>query len=461
MTAKEETRWKGNGSVQDQIAEAAAPQLRKRLVPGLDGDKLAQHVRRYARKHRIDYFVHPNLGPFLKAELDWYLKNEFLDVEAFTNPEGMTDKFIKFHALRQIGGLIIDFLDQVETFQAVLFEKRKFVLRADYLAPVRMLNPALWPEILKSAAQIAAWRDLFGLKGKIGDDTLKAHPTLVVDTRHFDDAFKLRLLACYADIDEALDGVLVHAENYAALRTLEYRYRGRVKCIYIDPPYNTGKDDFLYKDEFSRHSTWLAMAEERLRLLVPMLDQSGALFCSIDGNEYIYLHELLNSVFSRGNCVGTIVWKGATDNNPSRIQLEHEYIDCFVKDSEANDKIWKSPNIAAKELMLEEYRRLKDLCSDISEIQRGFRRFVKNNYETLQPLTHYDRVDEDGPYTGSRKVHNPGKEGYRSQRYSSEWAVRQPARGYRFPPETMDTLLASGKVLFGDDEIRLSRLRNI
>ena len=74
----------------------------------------------------------------------------------------------------------------------------------------------------------------------------------MVDTRHFDDAFKLRLLACYPDIDEALDGVLVHAENYAALRTLEYRYRGRVKCIYIDPPYNTGSDDFLYKDDFSR-----------------------------------------------------------------------------------------------------------------------------------------------------------------------------------------------------------------
>lgn len=276
------------------------PQLRKRLKPGPDGDRLAHHVRRYTRTHRIDYFVHPALGAFLKAELDWYLKNEFLDVEAFTDPEGMTDKFIKFHALRKIGDLIIDFLDQVETFQAVPFEKRKFVLRTDYLAPVRMLDPALWPEIVKNPAQIAAWRDLFGLKGRITVETLKGHPTLVVDTRHFDDGFKLRLLACYPDLDEALDGVLVHAENYAALRTLEYRYRGRVKCIYIDPPYNTGKDDFLYKDEFSRHSTWLTMADERLRLFAAMLDPAGTLFCSIDGNEYIYIHELLNQVFGCG-----------------------------------------------------------------------------------------------------------------------------------------------------------------
>jgi hypothetical protein len=79
LNTKEETHWKGNGAIQDQIAELAVPQLRKRLKPGLDGDRLARHVRRYTRKHRIDYFVHPALGAFLKAELDWYLKNEFLD----------------------------------------------------------------------------------------------------------------------------------------------------------------------------------------------------------------------------------------------------------------------------------------------------------------------------------------------------------------------------------------------
>jgi adenine-specific DNA-methyltransferase len=110
--------------------------------------------------------------------------------------------------------------------------------------------------------------------------------------------------------------------------------------------------------------------------------------------------------------------------------------------------------------MLEEYRRLKDLCSDISETQRGFRRFVKNNYATLQPLTHYDRVDEDGPYTGSRKVHNPGKEGYRYDViHPSGRPCVQPARGYRFPPETMDKLLASGKVLFGDDETQIIQIK--
>ena len=333
LNSKEETQWKGNGPIQDQIVELAVPQLRKRLKPGLDGDRLAHHVRRYTRKHRIDYFVHPALGAFLKAELDWYLKNEFLDVEAFTDPEGMTDKFIKFHALRKIGGLIIDFLDQVETFQAALFEKRKFVLRTDYLAPVRMLDPALWPEIVKCPAQIAAWRDLFGLKGRITVETLKTHPTLVVDTRHFDDGFKLRLLACYPDRDEALDGVLVHAENYAALRTLEYRYRGRVKCIYIDPPYNTGSDDFLYKDDFSKHSTWLVMMEERLKCALPLLESSGVFFCSLDDGETPSFLQMTRGM-ERLHRLGSFVWKTRnTDNRIStRFSTDHDYVHVFAID---------------------------------------------------------------------------------------------------------------------------------
>lgn len=465
LTKQEEDRFKGNGGAQDQIIDGLLAPLKGRLKPGLNPDTLERHIRRYARKHRTDYFVHPNLGVFLHGELDWYLKNEFLDLEAIVggaraDPAVLSDRLIKLKALRTIGGLIIDFLDQIETFQAALFEKRKFVLRADYLAPVRLLNRDLWSEILDSPAQIAAWRDLFGLEGDVTEETLEQYPTLVVDTRHFDEDFKLRLLASYDDIDEALDGLLVHAENYAALRTLEYRYRGRVKCIYIDPPYNTGSDEFLYKDDFSRHSTWLTMMEERLPAMHEALSPEGVFFSSIDSNEYAFLHELLLRIFGKANSVGTIVWKGATDNNPTRIQLEHEYIECFVRDTQSNPGVWSSSDIDARDLMLAEYERLEAELNNPEELQAAFRVFIRNNKQLLNPLTHYDRVDKDGPYTGSRKVHNPGKEGYRYDIiHPNGKPCVQPARGYRFPPETAENLRAADKFLFGDDETQIVQIK--
>jgi adenine-specific DNA-methyltransferase len=342
LTKQEEDRYKGNGGVQERIIDGLLEPLQARLQPGLDGATLAHHIRRYTRKHRTDYFVHPNLGAFLRAELDWYLKNEFLDLDAIagsTDPAVLSDRLIKLKALRSIGGLIIDFLDQIETFQAALFEKRKLVLRADYLAPVRLLDRALWPEILKNPAQIAAWRDLFGLAGAVTEKTLAQYPTLVVDTRHFDEPFKLRLLACYEDIDEALDGLLVHAENYAALRTLEYRYLGRVKCIYIDPPYNTGSDEFLYKDDFSRHSTWLTMMEERLRLGRRMMAEDGSIFVSLDDNEQARAKLALDAVFGEGNFVATVIWQKvfSPKNTATYFSDDHDYLLAYAESKEA----WK------------------------------------------------------------------------------------------------------------------------
>lgn len=343
LTKPEEERFKGNGGAQDQIIEGLLTPLKARLKPGLNPETLERHIRRYARKHRTDYFVHPNLGSFLRAELDWYLKNEFLDLEAIVggasapgssaDPAVLSDRLIKLKALRSIGGLIIDFLDQIETFQAALFEKRKFVLRADYLAPVRLLNRDLWSEILQNTAQIAAWRDLFGLEGDVTNETLEQYPTLVVDTRHFDEDFKLRLLACYDDLDEALDGLLVHAENYAALRTLEYRYSGRVKCIYIDPPYNTGSDEFLYKDDFSRHSTWLTMMEERLRLGRRMMGEDGSIFVSLDDNEQARAKLALDSVFGEENFIANVIWQKvfSPKNTATYFSEDHDYLLAYAE----------------------------------------------------------------------------------------------------------------------------------
>ena len=112
-------------------------------------------------------------------------------------------------------------------------------------------------------------------------------------------------------------------------------------------------------------------------------------------------------------------------------------------------------------MMLEEWERLRNSCDGLGEVQVRFRRFVKDNRETLSPLTHYDRIDDEGPYTGGRRVHNPGKEGYRYEVVHPKTGKPcvQPARGYRFPRETMAKLLESDKVIFGPDETQIVQIK--
>lgn len=153
--------------------------------------------------------------------------------------------------------------------------------------------------------------------------------------------------------------------------------------------------------------------------------------------------------------------KGATDNNPTRIATEHEYIAWYAKALNATASEWKSTSVDAKDLMLEEWERIRASGDSLDEQEARFRAFIKANRESLSPLTHYNRLDEDGPYTGGRKVHNPGKEGYRYDIIHPETGKPcvQPARGYRFPEDTMENLISSGRILFGDDETQIVQIK--
>ena len=113
---------------------------------------------------------------------------------------------------------------------------------------------------------------------------LQANSTLGIDTRHFDTNFTARLLDAIGDIESQTDGVAFHSENFQALNLLQGRYREQVDCVFIDPPYNTGNDDFVYKDRY-RHSTWASMISDRLRLARATLRMTGSLWCTLDGCE--------------------------------------------------------------------------------------------------------------------------------------------------------------------------------
>ncbi len=282
--------------------------------------------------------------------------------------------------------------------------------------------------------------------------------------------------------------IVIEGDNLEALKLLRRAYAGQVKLIYIDPPYNTGKD-FVYPDKYSSpmsryleiagkvddagallssdreaagrlHTEWLSMIYPRLLLAKEMLDQKGVIAISIEEREYSNLWAICCDVFGQENIVGTIVWKNATDNNPTNIAVEHEYILVVARDKSALDNVWKSKASAVKNILesvgadlLEKY--------DGEELVSEYKKWFKDHKSELWPLDRYKYIDEGGVYTGSQSVHNPGKEGYRYDVIHpiTKKPTKQPLLGYRFPEDTMKSLLKEGRILFGDDENKIIELK--
>ncbi len=278
--------------------------------------------------------------------------------------------------MKGVGRRIIAFVAQIEEFQKRLFTKKKFVTEVHYCVTLDRVPESMYREIVKNKAQVEEWKRLFQIQEIARDTTqpgyseplkasfLESHQNLVIDTQFFGPDFKDTLLASpeflggASSLDEALDGLLVHAENFQALRLLGASYHRQAKCIYIDPPYNTAKDIFPYKDGY-KHGTWLAMLSDRLAAGLELLREDGVMFISIDQNEFDHLSLLGKHVFGAENEIGTLVWKNARDNNPTRVATEHEYVLCYSRDQGAVGAEWKNNFADAKELLLAEHDRLK------------------------------------------------------------------------------------------------------
>ncbi|APH59388.1 site-specific DNA-methyltransferase [Granulibacter bethesdensis] len=280
----------------------------------------------------------------------------------------------------------------------------------------------------------------------------------------------------------ALDGNLViHGDNLHALKALLPLYAGKVDCIFIDPPYNTGNEGWCYNDNVNapmirewlesnpigiedglRHDKWCAMMWPRLRLLFDLLSDDGVIFICIDDNELYNLRLMLDELSRNpSNWIGTIVWKNVTDNNPTRIAVEHEYIVCFSKSKNSVEKIWKSQFSDVKDFLIRIGSEFATKYSGSEEMQAAYTAWFREHKNELWPLDRYKYIDADGIYTGSQSVHNPGREGYRYDVIHPKTGkpCKEPLMGYRFPEETMRDLLAKDKILFGEDHEKIIELK--
>jgi len=209
--------------------------------------RLEKHLSDYTTKNTADYFIHKDLGGFLKRELDFYIKNEVMHLDDVQNAGAFAniEKNMRvIQCLRSIALELITFLAQLEDFQKKLWLKKKFVVSSHYCVTLDRVPQDMYPKIAANEKQWAQWHDL-GMRDSPATGTfndLKAAPYLMLDTALFDAVFRADLLKAIPDLDASIDGLLVHSDNFQALNLLGERYRETVKCVYIDPPYNTARE---------------------------------------------------------------------------------------------------------------------------------------------------------------------------------------------------------------------------
>lgn len=293
---------------------------------------LEKHLTTYTQKNTADYFIHKDLGGFLRRELDFYIKNEVMNLDDVQGAKAFADierDLRMIQCLRAIALDLITFLASIENFQKKLWLKKKFVVAAHYCVTLDRVPEALYPAIMANPAQWAQWHDL-GMRETTAAGTvedLKAVPFLMVDTALFDAGFRADLLKAIPDLDASLDGLLVHGDNFQALTLLRDRMRESVDCIYIDPPYNTSENSFIYKNEY-KHSSWLTLIEGRIAAAKPIMSDDSILCCAIDDLELAYLQNTLDAAFGVSARAGNLVveTKPSGRTNDAYLATSHEYV---------------------------------------------------------------------------------------------------------------------------------------
>ena len=302
---------------------------------------LEAHLLRFTARQTFDYFIHKDLAAFLERELDFYIKNEVVDLDDIErqSPTKRDRALNKIAGLRGVARKIIAFLAQGEELQKRLWLKKKLVVESHVCVTLDRVPPSLYPEVAANPMQREAWVRLFAID-QVAQFTkplsvafLAAHPHLPLDTTYFDDRFEARLLDGMGDLDARWSGLLMQGDNFQAARLLARRYESSVKCAYLDPPYNTSEETFVYKNNY-RHSSWLSMMRDRVEALVGLLRQDAILMVTIDDEEAYRLKLLLDEVLGADSYVGTVV----VQSNPrgrgtnSFFATSHEYCLCYAKD---------------------------------------------------------------------------------------------------------------------------------
>ncbi|GAA8476662.1 site-specific DNA-methyltransferase [Helicobacter pylori] len=265
----------------------------------LDEEILKKAFVKFKKQGSMDYFIHKNALGFLKEQLDLYLF-EYLFKEM---TEFDAKRLNEINTIKEVALQVISLVSEFENELCKIWNKPRFVLNSHFIVSLDQLkaknydlnkitNHKNYPK------QVKEWQDL-NLKTT---DNLLENEFLPLDTLYFKD-LEEEIKNLFSE--DEINGTLIKSENYQALNSLKNRYKETIDCIYIDPPYNTQNNEFIYADNFKR-SSWLSMMENRLELARKLLNDKGVMFVSIDDNEQAYCKALMDEVFNGGGGVITL-----------------------------------------------------------------------------------------------------------------------------------------------------------
>ena len=279
---------------------------------------------------------------------------------------------------------------------------------------------------------------------------------------------------------DTTQNLYIEGDNLDVLKLLQETYLGKIKMIYIDPPYNTRKD-LVYRDNFDIeeeryltisgnyddegnrlfhnketngrfHTDWLNMLYPRIKVAKDLLSNDGIIFISIDDNEVDNLRKICDEIFSENNFVAQIVIDGTPKNDPIIVSTAHEYCLVYVK----NNEVAKQLEWGVKNPIYEKLLNIVVNANSFLEAERLIKQFYKDNNLDDDNISNYNKVDEYGLYRIG-PIDDPQGGGARDTRYNpfTNEALKTPQNGWRCSLDTWNTWIANHEIIFPKDNTKL------
>ena len=290
------------------------------------------------------------------------------------------------------------------------------------------------------------------------------------------------------------ENLYIEGDNLDVLKLLQETYLGKIKMIYIDPPYNTG-NDFVYNDDFAEsaeeylansgqfdeegnrlvqntesngrfHTDWLNMIYPRLKLAKDLLTDDGVIFISIDENEVNTLKTVCDEIYGASNFIAELVWAAGRKNDSKHISISHEYILCYFRNFDyikENKIMWRERKQGLDQIYSQYEILKKEYGKDYEKISQELKKWYKNlpDGHPAQDHSHYNKVDENGIFFADN-ISWPGGGGpkYEILHPITQKPVKIPSRGWLTNEKTMQEWIAQGRVEFGKDENGVPTLKS-
>ncbi len=362
-----------------------------------------------------------------------------------------------------------------------------------FLNDLLPLTPDVRAERLSELKRL--FPDLFTNEGRINPDELRQliEPNEVHETERYEfkwygkaaskrEAFTPTTATLVYDEsrsvnpDKADGNMIIEGENLESLKLLLNAYREQVKCIYIDPPYNTG-EDFIYRDNYRKdrgeywneigasedgiklesnpessgkfHSDWLSMMQARLIVAHALLKRDGVIFVSIDDKEVHNLRRILDLIFGDSNFIAQVVWEGAFKNDARQIGTNHEYVLAYAKERDSLPREWGLRKEGVEPVLREAARLQKEFAGNWDEASAAMAAwFLANKAKPLFANRRFRFIDARGAYKEDDPTAPGGRKFDLYNPKTKELIPLRPNRGWAFDQETFNQYVDEGRISF-------------